>query len=478
MADKIIQRAPSAEAALSNRDGIVEPPDGLPSAGDAMDELFKNEFGREPDLLDHTPDRDRDKTQSVEEITTASEIPDADPIDDDGEGDGGADEKEAAEKAVAEKAAADEKAAAEKAAAEEKAGGKTDKPKDFLDDLLGDKEKPKTETPPQDGADPYEAIKLRSDASDKTKDTFAELKRLAKEREQNAKAEAEKIKAEFEAAKKEAEELRAKTASLPDNAAEELKALREFRATFDVERDPEFVKKYDEKISANDEAVYATLRKNGLKEKHIEAVKQMPKEERIDQISAWAEKLTAREKLVITAKLADNENIESQRQAELSEVKAKADKILAEKQEAPTRSRRQFLNEVVENLKPLLPQLPFLAVKDIPDTAPPQEKEALTKHNTEAASLQQLMRGFLEDDTPRTRGLMALASVMAPRYRSELTATKAKLEEAHKEIEKLKSAGRLSRTARSAAPEGKAAPVNLDMSADEALEAAWQSMQG
>lgn len=467
-------RAPSAEAALTNRSGVVEPPaDNLPSAGDTMDALFKEEMGREPEVLDNTPDRDRERAAAAqaEELKIASEVPDSDPIENDPDPDANPDKIEDK---------TEEKPSETAAKAEETT--KTDpdktKSKDFLDDLLPKAEKSEEKPAEKSEADPYESVKLRSDASEKTKDTFAELKRIAKEREQAAKEEAAKVKAEFEAAQKELADFREKTAKLPENVEQELKELREFRATFATEQDPEFKQKYDGRIEANNDAVFEILKKNGLKDELVAQVKQLPKDEQIDQITRWADKLTAREKLAITAKLADNENIESQRKAALDEVRAKAEKVLAEKAEAPVKSQQQMLSEVVETLKPVLPQLPFLLAKEIPATATPKEKEEAEKHNTAAVEAQNLMKGFLLADDARTKGLLALAGVLAPRYRAEAAAQKERADGLQKELDAIKAAGKISRTAHSSAPSDKVDPVDINMSADEALEQAWKKMSG
>ena len=59
---------------VANRQGIVLPPNDVEDSGSAMDDLFKEQMGRDPSALDDTPDRDRDKMTDAE-IKTASEIP-------------------------------------------------------------------------------------------------------------------------------------------------------------------------------------------------------------------------------------------------------------------------------------------------------------------------------------------------------------------------------------------------------------------
>ncbi len=452
-------RSPVAEAATANKTGIVLPPDNVDDATSALDSMFKEEMGRDPNLLDNTPDRDRGKDADPE-ITTASEIPEEHPLD-----------------PADDQAPADEKPADEKPADEKPAEEPTE---DVLEKLLGKPTPPKEEPPkeePKPEKDPYEDHKLRADASDRTKTTFEDLKRTAREREAKAKQEAE-------AARKEAAELKAKLEeagkkTVAPEVEQELKDLREFKATFAAEQDPEFNKKFEERRERNNTTIYETLKRNGLKEDTLKQLREMPYEQQIDQISRWADKLQGRDKLAVTGRLADNELLEADRQAALAEVKAKAAEILAKKSDAPKVEQETFVKEAVETLKPVLPQLTFLHPKEIPATATPKEKADLEKHNAGAVEAQRMLLGFLQDNSPRSRSLLALAGVLAPRYRVELQQVKAELEAARKELGSIREAGRLSKTARSSGTAANAGPkIDIfDTGAEDAMEQAWKAMQ-
>ena len=477
-------RAPVADAAAANKTGIVMPPD-VEDASSALDKQFEDVMGRQPGTLDNIPDRDREALQKEltppAEPTSASEIP---------EDDNALDPAEAARIAAAEeKRRKEEEEAARKLAKEQAEKPATDpskeeaKGEDLLDKLLGkepakaDDGKPAaTEPKPED--DPYKDHKLRADASDRTKTTFEDLKRTAREREAQVRAEADKLRKELEDLKKTAEEA-SKRAAAPE-VEKELKELREFRATFDTERDPEFNKKYDERRERNNSTIFETLQKNGLKQLVVEQVQKLPYDQQVEQISRWAEKLPPRDKLAVTSRLADNENIETERSAALAEVKARAAEILAQKQAAPEKSREAFVQEAVATLKPIVPQLGWLHPKEIPANASPKDKADLEKHNADAAEAQRQLLGFLQDESARSRSLLALAGVLAPRYRAELQSVRAELEAARKELGAIKEAGRLSKTARSSATAAAAAPkVDLfNTSADEAMEEAWKQMSG
>ena len=466
-------RSPVAEAATANKTGIVMPPD-VEDATSALDKQFEEVMGRQPGTADNIPDRDRDKV--VTEPESATEIPEDDSALDPAEAQRLA-KLEADRKAAEEEAKRKQEEEANKPAAEPK-------PEDDLIKKLLDPEATKpADTKPADPKpedDPYKDHKLRADASERTKSTFEDLKRTAREREAQVKAEVEKARKEAEELKKQVEELSKKTTTVPDTVEQELKELREFRATFDAERDPEFNKRFNERREQNNATIFETLQRNGLKPLVVEQVQKLPYDQQVDQISRWADKLPPRDKLAVMSRLTDNETLENERSAALAEVKAKAAEILAQKQTAPEKNREAFVQEAVATLKPIVPQLPWLHPKEIPANASPKDKADLEKHNAAAAEAQRMLLGFLNDDSPRSRSLLALAGVLAPRYRAELQQAKAELEAARKELNSIKEAGRLSKTARSSGTAAAAAPkVDIfETNAEDAMEQAWRQMNG
>jgi hypothetical protein len=467
MADALQPDLPSrsamAEAALSNKNGIVLPPDNVEDATSAMDSLFENELGRAPNTLDNIADRDRDKITD-RQIDTAEEMPEAEP-------------PVTEEVVTSEMASNDKPETPEETIQPEAPAQEEPQPDDLLTKLLGkeDKVETKPETPTEE--DPYDKVKLRSDASEKTKNTFEELKRTAKERETKARTEAEQARKELLELRAKVDELSKKT--VPDNIEAELRELREFRATFDAERDPEFQQKFSSRLEQNNGTIFEALKRNGLKDELVEQVKAMPYDQQVEQIARWAEKLSPRDKLLITARLADNENIESDRQSALRDIKSKADQILAEKRNAPIRNQDQFVEEAVRTLKPVLPQVPFLHPKELPANATPAIKAEIDRHNAAAAESQKMLLTFLQDDSARTRSILALAGVLAPRYQAQLKEAEGRVKALEKELSSIREAGRLSKTTRSSATADRAAPrVDVfDTNAEDAMEEAWKAMQ-
>lgn len=470
-------RSVQAEAASVNKQGIVLPPDDLSDATSALDDAFKNVMGRDPSIDDNTAVQDRDNKDEGEDNPDLALHSSLEPVADDLLKD---DDQKSAE-GEGQKSADDEEPKATDGEEQKSTEGEEQKTADDegSDDLIDQLLDRKKDDAPAKEADPFEDIKLRSDASERTKETFAELKRRAKEREEAAKNEALAHKQALEEAKKQLEEAQGKLSKLSPEIESELKELREFRATFDLERDPEFRQKFDSRKEANDRAVFEVLKKNGLKDELIEAVKKLDDEEQVNQIARWAEKLSPRDKLFITGKLADNETVAADRQKALAEAKSRADQLLSEQRSASEKSQETFVAEVVSTLKPVLKELPFLHPKDVPSNATPKEKAEVEKHNAEAAKAQAMLLAFIEDDSPRTRSSLALAGVLAPRFRAEANSLRQELTALRKELDSIKNAGRLSRTSHSSGTAEKAAPMVdiFETGAEEAIEKAWEAMQ-
>ena len=469
-------RSPQVSEGLSNRQGIVLPPDNVDSAEDAMDDLFKSQMGRDPTTLDDTPDRDRDKLTDAE-INTASEIPELDQPSDDPIKN--SDENQTSE---------DPKIVTEPTEA-----------KSFLDDLLPDDAVIPTEIESNDlvdGAektseekeeepDPYESQKLRSDASERTKETFEKLKHTARERENTAKQEVSELKGTLTELQAELATFREQSSNLPDDIKSELEELRAFRLVHDMEHDTDndstfkqFKQKFDTRLESNENIIYDILKKGGLQNEVLDQLKGLPYEDRVNHITRWADKLSPREKLLINSRLGDNESVEVERKQAILETKANASKLLAERKVPSTEEQNQtYLNEVVSTLKPVLTQVPIIQIQEASPTATPKEKESIDAHNVKAAQYQSQLLSLLQDQTPATKGVLALAGILAPHYRSQLQASQAQLKTVQAELSKIKNAGKLSRLSTNSAPSnGSGVGPLMEMGADEALDEMWKSM--
>jgi len=298
--------------------------------------------------------------------------------------------------------------------------------------------------------DPFDDVKLRSDASPKTRETFDVLKKKARDEIAAAQARADQLSKDLEAAQKNT----IPPDKLPEPIEAELKELREFRATFDIERDPQFQQKYDSRKESNNEAVYGTLRAHGLRDDQIELLKKMGDSERVDAIGDLLEKIPHTSRLKVQAKLAENISLEDQRGQELSEARSKADQILKDRKEAPSKQVESFYKEVESHAKSLISSVDFLSVAEVSSSTPAAERQRIEAQNKEAAKLQGLFVKVLADESPKGKAEAALGLVYAHRLKSENSSLSAKVSELQKEIDDIKKAGSVGKIGRAPASAG------------------------
>ena len=347
--------------------------------------------------------------------------------------------------------------------------------KSLLDDLLSKKDEPKTEDKPAP-KDPYEEVKLRADASPKTRETFEALKTTAREREKAASDRAAKL--EKELADLSAKHKQTEEKTLAPEVETELKELRAFRAQFDTENDPEFRSKFDKKLEANYDTVYGKLKEHGLKDEVLTQLKSLPTTERDAAIENFLGKLPPPSRRLIEAKLIENSSVLDQRRAELQEVRSKADQILAERAKAPVENVQKLETEIATQIAPVLKSLEWIHIREVPSTATPAEKTAIEKANEFAAFAQDRLKTAIVDHSPRARAEAALAVPLAYHFKAKMEAAAAQLAIVQKELDGIRRASQTSRTARtSAAPvvqttQSKPAPASSEDALDELFKEA------
>lgn len=347
----------------------------------------------------------------------------------------------------------------------------SDKP--LVEDLFGRKpsaDAPAEPTPPKDR---FGDVKLRADASPKTKETFENLKSKANAEIEAALAETARLSQELETLKKAVPDAN----KLPEAIENELKELRAFRATFDIERDPQFQEKFDARKGANLETVYSTLKAHGLADDQIEILKKMGDTERVDAIGDLLDKVPHASRLKIQAKLVENTSIDEERQRELAAAREKADQILRERAEAPAKKSEAFYKEVETHAKALISGVDFFSQVDVPANTPPAERARLEAQNKQAAQLQSLFVRALADESPKSKAETALGMVYAHRLKAENSALSSEVASLKKELDAIKKAGSVGRIGRTApTTSSKPAPLttldagaNLDRLFQEAM---------
>lgn len=322
------------------------------------------------------------------------------------------------------------------------------KTKTLLDELIPDATKPAA-TEPVKPADPYGDVKLRSDASPKTRETFEQLKTLAQQREQAAIKQAEDARAAAAALEARIKELEART--VPDEVKKDLEELRKFRAQFDIERDPEFRQKYDGRVETNYTAIYAKLQQHGLPASEIEKLKGFSQSERDTAIERLASKLSGLDRRTVEAKLLDNVNIAEERQKTIEDTRRRAEEILKERSNAPVQEAQKRIQEIATLVQPELARLPWIHAKEIPATAAPEEKKRLEADNARALELQEQLKTAIVDDSPVARARAALSVPLARHFSTAYAAEKARADALQAKLDAINQAGATSRTARTSA---------------------------
>jgi hypothetical protein len=333
-----------------------------------------------------------------------------------------------------------------------------DKParKGLLDDLIDEPAAEKKDEPEK----AYEDIKLRSDASPKTQETFNAVKTRALERENAIRAQFEQEKQARLALEAKVTEFEKSKGALPKEIEQEVKELREFRALHDVTSRPEFKEKFDSRIEQNFESIYSLFKQEGWDDAKIQALKNWPEAQRVEFIeNKIIPLLTPGQKRVVEAKIFDNVNIGEEKAKAVAAARTDAEKILAEQKEQPLKQRQQKDTEFANVLRPRLQKLPFVYQKEVPSTATPAEKAEIEAHNAFATELQEDIRRAIADESPEIRAEVILAVPLARHYARQTKLLLARAEAAESKLAAIKNAGNTGRLGKSAAPDSTPAPA-------------------
>lgn len=360
---------------------------------------------------------------------------------------------------VTESAAASAAVTAAATSAETAASSAAAQPKSLLDDLLGNTSAAVTAAT-SSAADPYGEIKLRSDASPKTRETFEQMRTLARERETTLQRERDEISTRLAEQEKLVKELQSKTTELPEDIRAELEDHRKFRVQFDVENTPEFKTKFDSRINANYETIYSRLQQHGLPQTEVDKLKSFSPADRDAAIDTFLAKLPPESRRVIEAKLVDNVAAVEERTSNINLVRSKASEILVARQQKQAEALAQRDAEIASTIKPALAKLEWIHFKEVPANAAPEEKKRLEAHNAFAADLQDALRTAIIDDSPKTRAEAALAVPLARYYGKAYKDLQVAHDAALKKLKAIEDASSTSRTARTLAnPRPAAAPA-------------------
>jgi len=228
-----------------------------------------------------------------------------------------------------------------------------------------------------------------------------------------------KIKEEKAQLAKQLEELKAGKAANPDYEAQ-LKALQEERDSLservrllDVERHPEFIKKYEGKINGVFDSVKSLVGTEG--ERLVGLLKSPESDYRNSQIDDIVEGLSPAKKAKLGALIVKYEEINGERAAEISEAKADYDAILARYQQDSETNTKAALEQATKTWQKVSENARALEIFE-----PRENDEEWNNELNQRLSLaQQIFNGENSEEDLAKAALWAAA---APKYRELLYA--------------------------------------------------------
>jgi hypothetical protein len=246
-----------------------------------------------------------------------------------------------------------------------------------------------------------------------------------------------RIKEERDSLAKQIEELK-KSPQAGDSDAK-LKALQEERDSYaeklrllDIERHPEFVKKYETKLNSINDSIKALAGSDAAK---LEALIRTPQSDyRDQQIDEIIESMTPAKRAKLGALLVQQDQVKQERDAEITEAKTDYEKIASQykqQSEAKDRFALQKSEQVWTEVSKLASELEvFQAKEGDPNSAADV-----------AASLDLARSIFNGENTEEDLAKAALWAAAAPRYREALYAQVEINKRLNAELSKLKGAG-------------------------------------
>lgn len=256
-----------------------------------------------------------------------------------------------------------------------------------------------------------EKVVFPESASVKAKESFETVKRLARERIQQAETRAAE-------ALKEVESLKAKLeGKSPEEFAEkiktlesELKELREFKRNSDIESAPEF-QVFDKRVERNTEVVLSKLAEWGMTKENVEIVRKAG----LSNVN-WEpiyQHMTPQQKRFVEARLLDIENAGIEKKEALDEARKNADKFFQERSRRTKEEAESAKQARVKVASELENSAPWLKAPELPkDASDAQKKEhaAVLKFQ---GDLRSKIKTALEDTSPEMHATLAYGNAMA-----------------------------------------------------------------
>ena len=317
--------------------------------------------------------------------------------------------------------------------------------------------------------------KLPPGASPKSSEAFAAIKAKA----------AQEISArdqQIEATKKELEEIRQKLEAGPDpETVRELEELRAWRAKLDVDADPKF-KEFDKQVKANQDFIYAQLRKNPVFTPEIIAeIKKHggPENVKLDKLfAASADPVLQR---IVESKVADIEMAKFSKEEAIKTAKENLTGYQEERQKQFTESVGAHNKATQQHFSQLTAKLPWFVEKPVDPKADEPTRKAAQAHNEFLKTTKAQLDEALRDDSPEMRSILLAGMAQLLHLQNVRVGEKSKFDAATKELAEVKaklekytkaSTSRIRETGASPNPRTDTAPKtpDLEMHTGDALD--------
>ncbi len=321
---------------------------------------------------------------------------------------------------------ADEKAAADKKKLEDDAG------KPPVDDKTKKIDPPAT-PPPTEPDDEYSKIKLPPHSKPAVTEAFDNVKKRARE-------EAARLLAENEDLKK---KIPAPGSAVTPELQKEIDDLKAFRAAHDYQNTPEFIAAHVTPLQANNESILAKLKAAGYTDEHIAKIKEIG----LDKLD-WTpvlEKLPPITKRAIEAKLLENETLAEKRAAAVAAAQKAPQEFTAKQQQAAESAKKAADAEVVAEIDAVTGKVEWAQPKTIPADATAAQRTEIENFNKFVKEQNDRKAVMLADDSPKMRGTMIAASLLAYQFMAQSAGWQKRAEEAEAELARIKKSSSTSR---------------------------------
>lgn len=272
-------------------------------------------------------------------------------------------------------------------------------------------------------------VEIPDNMSKKDRGHFKKVKEIAAKWENSFK----ETSAQLEQVKQELDQIKntPPTQDLPEHVAKELEELRFFRALHDVENTPEFRSKFDDRVSSNEEHIYAILANNNFSKDDLEALKQgggisnfILKGEQFGEddgkrfvdSKVWNEKvlpnLTPSNRKIVENLLGNNELIQLEKKEALQKAPELQKEYFQNLEKTQIEQRQQHysqLRNVVLSLEEQHPWAKYVEVKPTDSPEIKQKKEAQNRYRKEVIEplFDETLENIREDVDPETRAQIA-----------------------------------------------------------------------